>query len=178
MIVVNPHSTHCAVRRCGSCEQRWIACTVAADYTVARQRARIRRASSGSLRPLAQTVASLGSQYVLWLRATDCCTGSILAEAQRRAERREDVLDVLRQIASQFRSRLGESLTTVEQHDTTLEDATTPSLDTLKAYSAARKLKYTASGYAAILLLKRAVEVDPKFAMEYVCRHLSRTAIF
>jgi DNA-binding winged helix-turn-helix (wHTH) protein/tetratricopeptide (TPR) repeat protein len=114
------------------------------------------------------SIASLGSQYVLGLRATDCGTGSILAEEQGQAARKEDVLNVLSQIASKFRRRLGESLATVQQHDTPLEDATTSSLDALKAYSAARKIKYLSTGYAsAVPLLKRAIEIDPKFAMAY-----------
>jgi DNA-binding winged helix-turn-helix (wHTH) protein/tetratricopeptide (TPR) repeat protein len=114
------------------------------------------------------SIASLGSQYVLGLRATDCRTGSVLAVEQGQAARKEDVLSILSQLASKLRRRLGESLATVEKYDTPLESATTSSLEALKAYSAARKAKYSAAGYGtAVPLLKRAIEIDPKFAMAY-----------
>ena len=85
------------------------------------------------------SIASLGSQYVLGLRAEDCRTGDVLAEEQVQAARKEDVLNALGQIASKFRTRVGESLTTVKKHDTPLAEATTPSLEALKAYSAGWK---------------------------------------
>ncbi len=114
------------------------------------------------------SIASLGSQYVLGLRAIDCGTGSILADEQRQAARKEDVLKLLSQMARELRSRVGESLATVEKHDTPLEDATTSSLEALKAYSTARKVKFLPAGYAsAVPLLKHAIEIDPNFAMAY-----------
>jgi eukaryotic-like serine/threonine-protein kinase len=114
------------------------------------------------------SIASLGSQYVLGLRAIDCGTGSILANEQGQAARKEDVLNVLSQMARELRSRAGESLATVEKHDTPLEDATTSSLEALKAYSTARKAKFLPAGYAsAVPLLKHAIEIDPNFAMAY-----------
>ena len=88
--------------------------------------------------------------------------GSILADEQGQAARKEDVLNVLSQLASKLRSRLGESLATVEKHDTPLEDATTSSLEALKTYSTARKVKFLPAGYAsAVPLLKHAIEIDP-----------------
>lgn len=114
------------------------------------------------------SIASLGSQYVLGLRAKNCHTGNVLDEEQAQAARKEDVLNALSQMASKFRRRVGESLAMVETHDTPLEDATTSSLEALRAYSAARKVKYAAAGYgSAVPLLKRAIEIDPKFAMAY-----------
>ena len=83
------------------------------------------------------SIARLGSQYVLGLRAKNCRTGEVLDEEQVQAARKEDVLNALSQIASKFRTRVGESLATVEKHDTPLAEATTPSLEALKAYSAA-----------------------------------------
>src|ERR1022692_2887996 len=80
------------------------------------------------------SIASLGSQYVLGLRAKTCRTGDVLDEEQVQAARKEDVLNSLSQIASKFRTRVGESLSTVEEHDTPLAEATTPSLEALKAY--------------------------------------------
>jgi eukaryotic-like serine/threonine-protein kinase len=114
------------------------------------------------------SIASLGSQYVLGLRAIDCGTGTLLADEQRQAARKEDVLSVLSQMARELRSRVGESLATVEKHDTPLEDATTSSLEALKAYSTARRVKFLPAGYAsAVPLLKHAIEIDPNFAMAY-----------
>src|SRR5262250_3565352 len=75
------------------------------------------------------SIASLGSQYVLGLRAKDCRSGDVLAEEQAQAARKEDVLNVLGQIASKFRTRVGESLATVARHNTPLAEATTPSLE-------------------------------------------------
>ena len=113
------------------------------------------------------SIASLGSQYVLGLRARNCRTGDTLAQEQVQASRKEDVLNALSQIAGTFRSRVGESLTTVEKHDTPLEQATTPSLDALKAYSAAWKVQSSSGGAAALPLYKRATEIDPQFAMAH-----------
>ena len=81
------------------------------------------------------SIASVGSQYVLGLRAKNCNTGNILDQEQALAARREDVLNSLSQIARKFRTRVGESLATVEKHSTPLAEATTPSLEALKAYS-------------------------------------------
>ena len=113
------------------------------------------------------SIASLGSQYVLGLRAKDCRTGNILAAEQAQAARKEDVLNSLSQIASRFRTRVGESLTTVEKYDTPLAEATTPSLEALKAYSAGWKV-FSSTGHAAALpFFKRAIELDPQFAMAH-----------
>jgi tetratricopeptide (TPR) repeat protein len=102
----------------------------------------------------------------LGLRARNCNTGSILDQEQIQPARREDVLNALSEIVRQLRTRLGESRATVEKHSKPLADATTPSLDALKAYSTG--MKVNASGNAgAIPFFKRAVEIDPKFAMAY-----------
>ncbi|HEV2388862.1 MAG TPA: protein kinase [Candidatus Acidoferrales bacterium] len=113
------------------------------------------------------SIASLGSQYVLGLRARDCRTGDVLDEEQAQAARKEDVLNSLTQIASRFRTRVGESLATVEQHDVPLAEATTPSLEALKAYSAAQKVLSSTGSAAALPFFKRAVEIDPQFATAY-----------
>jgi len=113
------------------------------------------------------SIASLGSQYVLGLHAEDCRTGDVLAEEQVQAARKEDVLNALGQIASKFRTRVGESLTTVRKHDTPLAEATTPSLEALKAYSAGWKASFSTGAAAAIPFLKRAIEIDPNFASAY-----------
>jgi DNA-binding winged helix-turn-helix (wHTH) protein/tetratricopeptide (TPR) repeat protein len=113
------------------------------------------------------SIASLGSQYVLALRAKECHTGEVLAEEQAQAARKEDVLNALSQIASRFRRRVGESLATVERHNTPLAEATTPSLEALKAYSTAWKVLSSTGSAAALPLFQRAIEIDPKFAMAH-----------
>src|SRR6266704_6662235 len=83
---------------------------------------------TGSAAVLEGSIASLGSQYVLGLRAKNCRTGDVLDEEQAQARRKEDVLIALSQIASKFRTRVGESLATIEKHETPLAEATTTSL--------------------------------------------------
>jgi DNA-binding winged helix-turn-helix (wHTH) protein/tetratricopeptide (TPR) repeat protein len=113
------------------------------------------------------SIASLGSQYVLGLRAKSCRTGDVLAEEQAQAARKEDVLNTLGQIASKFRTRVGESLTTVEKYDTPLAEATTTSLEALKAYSLGWKVNSAKGSAAAVPFFKQAIQIDPKFAMAY-----------
>jgi len=113
------------------------------------------------------SIANLGSQYVLGLRAEDCHTGDVLDEEQVQAARKEDVLNALGQIATRFRSRVGESLTTIKKYDVPLSEATTPSLDALKAYSAGWQVSFSSGAAAAIPFLKHAVEIDPNFASAY-----------
>jgi tetratricopeptide (TPR) repeat protein len=122
---------------------------------------------SESVAVLEGSIASLGSQYVLGLRAKNCRTGDVLDEEQIQAARKEDVLKALSQIATRFRTRAGESLATIEKHDIPLAEATTPSLDALKAYSAAEKVNFSAGTAAALPLIKRAIEIDPEFAMAH-----------
>jgi serine/threonine protein kinase/tetratricopeptide (TPR) repeat protein len=122
---------------------------------------------TGGAAVLDGSIASLGSQYVLGLRTTSCRTGDILDQEQLQAARKEDVLTALSQMASKFRTRVGESLATIQQHDTPLEDATTPSLEALKAYSLGWRRNASAGADAALPFFKRAVEIDPKFAMGY-----------
>jgi eukaryotic-like serine/threonine-protein kinase len=110
------------------------------------------------------SIARLGSQYVLGLRARDCRTGQVLAEEQAQAAREEDVLNALGQIASKFRTRVGESLTTVEKHNTPLAEATTPSLEALRALTTANKVAGSSGSAAAVPFFKRAIAIDPNFA--------------
>lgn len=119
---------------------------------------------TGSAAVLEGSIATLGSQYVLGLRASDCETGNVLADEQAQAARKEDVLNSLTQIASKFRTRVGESLATVEKHDRSLAEATTPSLDALKAYSTGWRVNFSEGSAAAVPFLKHAIDIDPKFA--------------
>jgi tetratricopeptide (TPR) repeat protein len=121
----------------------------------------------GSTGVLEGSIASLGRQYVLWLRARNCETGDVLAQEQAQAGRKEEVLNALGRIAVQIRTRLGESLASVQEHSTPLEQATTSSLEALKAYSAGRRARYSNGGPAAIPHLQRAIAIDPQFAIAY-----------
>jgi eukaryotic-like serine/threonine-protein kinase len=113
------------------------------------------------------TIASLGNQYVLGLRAKNCRTGDVLAEEQAQAARKEDVLNALTQIASKFRARVGESLTTVDKDATPLAEASTPSLEALRAYSLGFSQLSRGDSDSSIPLLQRAIEFDPEFASAY-----------
>ena len=109
------------------------------------------------------SIAMLGSQYVLGLRATHCTTGDILADEQAQAARKEDVLDTLSQIATRFRTRVGESLATIEKHSMPLAAATTPSLDAWQAFSTGSDLTVFA-WERRLPHYQRAVAIDPEFA--------------
>lgn len=122
---------------------------------------------TGSAAVLDGSITRLGSRYVLGLRAKSCRSGDILAEEQVQAARKEDVLNALGQIASKLRTQLGESLTTVETHNTPLAEATTPSLEALKAYSEGLRVLSSAGPPAAMSLFKRATEIDPQFAIAH-----------
>ena len=122
---------------------------------------------TGSAAVLEGSIASLGSQYVLGLRAKNCRTGEVLDEEQAQAVKKEDVLNALSQIASKFRTRVGESMSTIERHGTPLAEATTESLEALEAYSAAWKVHNSRGGAAALPLFRRATEIDPNFAMAH-----------
>jgi serine/threonine protein kinase/tetratricopeptide (TPR) repeat protein len=119
---------------------------------------------AGGTAALDGSIASLGSQYVLWLRARNCRTGDLLCQEQAQAGTKEDVLKAFNGIAAQIRERLGESLAPIEQQ-ALLELATTASLEALKAYSAARAALYSRGFTAAIPHLHRAIAIDPQFAM-------------
>src|SRR5208337_4025762 len=88
---------------------------------------------------IAGTVVSLGSEYVLGLKAVNCQSGDTLAQEQITAASKEKVLDALGDAASKLRGELGESLATVQKFDVPLEQATTSSLEALKAYSLGRR---------------------------------------
>jgi hypothetical protein len=120
---------------------------------------------TGSTAVLEGSISSLGNQYVLWLRARNCRTGDIFGEEQVQAGRKEEVLNALTRVAIQIRTRLGESLATIKEHSTPLEEATTVSLEALKAYSAGRTAMFAHGAAAAVPHLQRAIAIDPQFAM-------------
>jgi serine/threonine protein kinase/Tfp pilus assembly protein PilF len=121
----------------------------------------------GSKAYLAGSIASLGSEYVLGLKAVNCQSGDTLAQEQATAVSKEKVLDALGGAASKLRNELGESLATVQKFDVPLEQATTPSLEALKAYSLGGKATNEKGSAAALRYAQRAVELDPRFAMGY-----------
>ena len=116
-----------------------------ADARLTPDVARVVCVRTGGAAVLQGSIAALGSQYVLGLRATNCATGDILADEQAQASRKEDVLSTLSQMATRFRTRVGESLATIERYSTPLE-ATTPSLEALQAYSAGYESRHCRLG--------------------------------
>jgi serine/threonine protein kinase/Tfp pilus assembly protein PilF len=122
------------------------------------------------------SITLVGSQYVLGLRARNCNTGNILDQQQAVAAKREDVLDSLSEIARKFRTSLGESLATVEKQSP-LPEATTHSLEALKAFSMGMKASVSAGNEASIPFLERAVELDSKFAMAHAQLGLAYVAV-
>ncbi len=122
---------------------------------------------TGSKAMLNGSIAELGSQYVMGLKAVNCDTGDVLAETQERATGKESVLKALDAATVSLRAKLGESLSSVQKYATPLNEATTPSLDALKAYSVGQKARHIEGETASLAYLKRAVELDPNFAVAY-----------
>jgi serine/threonine protein kinase/tetratricopeptide (TPR) repeat protein len=113
---------------------------------------------------IAGSVASLGSQYVIGLKAVNCLNGDILAQEQATAAGKEKVLDVLGEAAGKLRGQLGESLASVKKFDAPLAQETTPSLEALKAASIARRVSREKGSAEALPIYQRAIELDPNFA--------------
>jgi len=123
---------------------------------------------AGSKAYLAGPIGSLGSEYVLGLKAVNCQSGDTLAEEQVTAASKEKVLDTLGEAASKLHGELGESLATVQKLDVPLTEATTTSLEALKAYSLGTKaIKDKGRSAAALPFDRRAIQLDPNFAMAY-----------
>lgn len=122
---------------------------------------------TGSAAVMEGSITRLGNQYVLGLRASNCQSGDRLADEQAQATRKEDVLNVLSGMTARVRSRLGESLATIEQHNVPLEKATTSSLEALQAYSIGLKVLLSTGDTAGLPWFQRAVAIDPNFAMAY-----------
>jgi len=122
---------------------------------------------TGSKAIVLGSVSNLGGQYVIGLNTVGCSSGDTLATEQEQAATKQDVLNALGKAASALRGKLGESLATVQKFDVPVE-ATTPSLEALKAYSMGVTTGRTKGDAEAIPFLKRAIELDPNFAMAYV----------
>jgi eukaryotic-like serine/threonine-protein kinase len=113
------------------------------------------------------SIAQIGTQYLMTLKAVNCASGESLASTEVQASDENHVLDALGKTASEIRSKPGESLDTVHKFDTPLEQATTPSLEALKAYSLGRKAMAGSDWAAAVPFFQRAIRVDPNFSMAY-----------
>ncbi len=122
---------------------------------------------AGSKAMLLGSISSIGSHYVIGLKAVNCQNEEPLAEEQKEATSREDVLTKLHDAGVSMRNKLGESLASIQKYDLPVEQATTPSLEALQAYSAALKIRQSRGDNEALPLLKRAVDLDPNFAMAH-----------
>jgi DNA-binding winged helix-turn-helix (wHTH) protein/tetratricopeptide (TPR) repeat protein len=109
------------------------------------------------------SIALIGTRYVLILKAVNCVDGDLLASTEAQANDKSHVLDALGKVASEMRRKLGESLSTLQKYNTPLEQATTPSLEALQAFSQGVKNDFP----AAIPFLQKAIQLDPNFAMAY-----------
>ncbi|MGA7909788.1 MAG: winged helix-turn-helix domain-containing protein [Candidatus Sulfotelmatobacter sp.] len=116
---------------------------------------------------IAGSIANLGNQYVVGLKAINCANGDTLAQEQASAPGKENVLDALGVAAAKLRTELGESLATVQKFDVPLQQATTSSLEALRAYSLGRKEAGEQGPRVALPYDQRAIQIDPHFAMGY-----------
>jgi len=116
---------------------------------------------------LSGSIAALGRQYVIALDATNCTTGASLAREQVTATTKEAVLPTVGKAASSLRGKLGESLASIQKFDTPVTEATTSSLEALKAYAAADGMRNSGGEAESIPVYQHALELDPNFAMAY-----------
>jgi len=139
-----------------------------ADAKLTPQIARDLCTRTGSKAYLTGTISSLGSAYVLGLNAVNCQTGDSLAQEQVTADSKEHVLTALGEASTKLREKLGESLKTVQKLATPIEQATTPSLEALQAFTLARRTMMEQGNYAAAVpQFQHAIQLDPNLAMAY-----------
>ena len=122
---------------------------------------------TSSTAALGGSIAQIGNQYTLILKAVNCANGDTLASVQEQASDKNHVLDALAKAGSDMRGKLGESLASVAKYDTPLQQASTSSLEALQAYSLGRKLTGANDFAASIAPLQKAIKLDPNFAMAY-----------
>jgi len=113
------------------------------------------------------SIAKLGSHYVLTLEAINAHEGDSIAREQSEAESKEQVLKALGVAASQLREKLGESLTSIKKFDAPIEQATTSSLEALKAFSQGTELRNQGKQVDSLSFYQHAIELDPNFALAY-----------
>jgi eukaryotic-like serine/threonine-protein kinase len=116
---------------------------------------------------LAGSISNLGSHYVVGLNALNCQTGDALAREEIEATGKEQVLKALDRAGTKLREKLGESLSSIQKFGTPIEEATTPSLEALNAFSLAQAQRAKGAEAEAIPLFKHAIELDPNFALAY-----------
>jgi tetratricopeptide (TPR) repeat protein/predicted Ser/Thr protein kinase len=116
---------------------------------------------------LAGSISPLGNNYAIGLNAINCASGDALVKEQVESHGKENVLKSLGNAATNIRGKLGESLASIQKFGTPIEEATTPSLEALRAYSMGRRALYGEGYVAAIPYYERAIELDPNFAMPY-----------
>jgi DNA-binding winged helix-turn-helix (wHTH) protein/Flp pilus assembly protein TadD len=121
----------------------------------------------GSKASLFSSISTLGSHYVITLKAVNCQNSDLLDEEQGEADRREQVLTTLHELGEHLRRKLGESLASIQKNDTPLVQATTPSLEALQAYTLANRTFGSKGEIPAVALFRRAIELDPNFALAY-----------
>jgi eukaryotic-like serine/threonine-protein kinase len=115
------------------------------------------------------SISRLGNQYVLGLKAVNCRTGDLLSEDQVTANGKEQIIEALGTASTKLRSKLGESLASVQKYDAPPDSVTTPSLEALQAYTLGNRTTDVANDYAAAIpLFQRAISLDPNFAMAYL----------
>jgi DNA-binding winged helix-turn-helix (wHTH) protein/tetratricopeptide (TPR) repeat protein len=122
---------------------------------------------TGTAALLEGSIQNVGARYVLSLRSTNCRTGDVIDREQTEVASKEEVLEAITQMTRDFRKRVGESAATLQQHDVPLAEATTASIDALQAYSLGLQAVASKGEEASIPFFRRAVELDPKFAMAY-----------
>jgi eukaryotic-like serine/threonine-protein kinase len=122
---------------------------------------------NGARAMLTGTISSVGGQFPITVEAVNCTNGATLAQAGANAAAKEKVLQALGEASSALRAKLGESLSSVQKYDAPLEQATTNSLDALRTYSLGLKALNQQGSNAAIPFFKRAVDLDPNFALAY-----------
>ncbi len=114
------------------------------------------------------SISSLGSQYVVGLKAVNCRSGDVLANEQATASGKEQVLKALGEAATKIREKLGESLASVQKYDEPAENVTTPSLEALQAYTLGYQVEIVKNDNPnAVAFFQRAISLDPNFAMAY-----------
>jgi pentatricopeptide repeat protein len=113
------------------------------------------------------SIAQIGARYLLTLKAVNCLNGKPLTSTEAQASDKDHVLDALGKVSHELRTKLGESLATVQKYDTPLVEATTTSLDAFKAFSSGIKTMIRTGPNEAIPFFKRAIEIDSNFALAY-----------
>ncbi|HXY04378.1 MAG TPA: serine/threonine-protein kinase, partial [Terriglobales bacterium] len=114
------------------------------------------------------SISSLGSDYVVGVKAVNCHSGELLAQEQVTASSKEQVLNALGEAATKLREKLGESLASVQKYDAPAESVTTPSLEALQAYTLGVLAMIVKNDYpSSIPFFQRAISLDPNFAMAY-----------